>query len=304
MHPPSVHVGHVLHVMRALRHQPGLVRAWAVGTTWGWRDRRRFRECERFVFFVGHGFSGHSLLGSLLNAHPDVVVSHELDALKFVRSGFGRNQLFGLIRFRDLDWEERGRVQNAYSYVVPGQWQGRVRRLVAIGDKKGGVSTWHLADDPGLLHRLRAEVRLPLRCVYVTRSPLDNIGSMIKTMGYTLPEAVAIWRRQVETVASLREQLGPDELHVVSTEAVKVQPVACLRALCEFVGVEPLEDYLQACAALVRPEQSPSRDAVKEWPAAVLQEIRDVTAAHDFLGPYLADVAPTMRPRAKRYAQS
>jgi hypothetical protein len=302
MHPPSVHVGHVVQVLRALRHEPRLVRAWALATTWGWRDRRRFRECERFVFFVGHGFSGHSLLGSLLNAHPDVVVSHELDALKFVRSGFGRHQLFGLIRFRDHDWEGRGRVQNAYSYVVPGQWQGRVRRLVVIGDKKGGVSTWHLADEPDLLRRLREEVRLPLRVVYVTRSPLDNIGSMIKTMGYSLPEAVAIWRRQVETVAWLREQLAPEELHVVSSEAVKVQPAACLRALCEFVGVEPLEDYLQACAALVVPEQSRSRDAVEVWPADVLRDIRDVTASHDFLGHYLADVSPT-RHRTRAHAR-
>jgi hypothetical protein len=287
-----MHVGHLARVLPATRHDAALRKVYLQSVRLGWRERRELKEAERFVFFVGHGFSGHTLLGSLLNAHPDAVISHELDAFGYLASGFGRNQLLGLIRHRDRTWAEHGRVQNDYSYVVPGQWQGRVRRLTVIGDKKGGVTTWHLADNPELLGALRAEIRLPLRVVYVTRSPLDNLGSMLKTMPYSLTEAVAIWRRQVETVAWLRTQLGADELFCVSTESVKQAPEEQLRALCAFVGLEATEDFVTACAAFVEPALSRSRSAVPFWPAEVLAEIEQVTHAHDFLHWYLDDLSP------------
>lgn len=279
-------------VLRASRDDAGLRRAWALGARQGWADRRLLADAQRFVLFVGHGFSGHSLIGSLLNAHPDAVVSHELDVLRFTDKGFSRRQLLGLIRYRDLDWERRGRVQNAYSYVVPGQWQGRVRRLTVIGDKKGGGTTWRLAQDPSLLPRLRELVGLPLRVVHVTRSPLDNIGSMTRTMGYSVEEATALWRRQVETCSWLHDELDPHELLVLSTEEFKADPADHLRRLCGFVGLQADPAYVDACSRIVTPDRSRSRTAVGSWPQTVLEEVRTVVRAHPWLAGYEADLDP------------
>ena len=41
--------------------------------------------------FIGYPRSGHSLIGSLLDVHPNAIVAHELDALKFVGAGFGKH---------------------------------------------------------------------------------------------------------------------------------------------------------------------------------------------------------------------
>ena len=32
---------------------------------------------EKFVFFVGYPRSGHSIIGSVMDAHPDIVIAHE-----------------------------------------------------------------------------------------------------------------------------------------------------------------------------------------------------------------------------------
>lgn len=243
------------------------------------------------MLFIGHGFSGHSLVGSLLDAHPDAAGSHELDVLRFLDAGFSRRQLMGLICYRQQAWKSAGRVQNVYSYRVDGQWQGRTRRLTVIGDKKGGQTTMRLAADPTLLARLRAEIGLPLRVVHVTRDPLDNIGSMARTLGYSPEEPVRIWRRQVETCTWIHGELAADELHVVGTEQVKVAAADRLAELCRFVDLVPAPDYLDACAALVDPEPSRSRSAVATWPDRVLREVHEVTAAHAFLQPYLGQPA-------------
>lgn len=56
-----------------------------------------FEEVEAYCMFLGYARSGHSLLGSLLDAHPDVVIAHELDALRYLRGAFGRAQVYSLI---------------------------------------------------------------------------------------------------------------------------------------------------------------------------------------------------------------
>ena len=40
-------------------------------------------QLERFCLFVGYPRSGHSLVGSLLDAHPDIAISHELHVLRY-----------------------------------------------------------------------------------------------------------------------------------------------------------------------------------------------------------------------------
>lgn len=108
--------------------------------------------------FIGYPRSGHSLVGSLLDAHQHAIVAQELDALRFVEAGFGRYQLYQLLldNFRRFAW--RGREWTGYACEVSNQWQGRFDELHVIGYKKCGRSTLRLAEDPGLLHRLQKTV--------------------------------------------------------------------------------------------------------------------------------------------------
>jgi hypothetical protein len=49
----------------------------------GSRDRRMFEQIEACLF-IGYPRSGHSLIGSLIDAHPHAALGHELDLLKYV----------------------------------------------------------------------------------------------------------------------------------------------------------------------------------------------------------------------------
>ncbi len=114
----------------------------------GRRHRADFADGAPFLLFVGHPRSGHSLVGSLLDAHPDVVVSHELDALKYVAAGYRRDQLFTLVLEHAKANAAAGRKSWGYSYAVPGQWQGRYDQLAVVGDKRGRATTARLAERP------------------------------------------------------------------------------------------------------------------------------------------------------------
>ena len=42
---------------------------------------------KTFVFFLGHGHSGHSIVASLMDSHPHMVASHELDLFTKLSKG-------------------------------------------------------------------------------------------------------------------------------------------------------------------------------------------------------------------------
>ena len=52
---------------------------------------------ESYCTFIGHSRSGHSLIAALLDAHPEIVVAHELRAVRYIQCGFGRDALYYLL---------------------------------------------------------------------------------------------------------------------------------------------------------------------------------------------------------------
>ena len=57
--------------------------AWIGGV----RRSKDFERVESFCLFVGHRRTGHTLVRALLDAHPAMVISHELNALDLVQRG-------------------------------------------------------------------------------------------------------------------------------------------------------------------------------------------------------------------------
>ena len=158
--------------------------AWALSTVkdcpvslcLGFLNRKLFEEVRTYCMFVGYPRSGHTLIGALLDAHPMMIVAHELDVLRYVSAGFNRLQIYYLLLRTSRVFAEEGRERGGYFYNVPNQWQGKFRKLRVIGDKKGEGTIWKLLINPGLLQRLRSKVGIPVRCIHVVRNPYDNIA--------------------------------------------------------------------------------------------------------------------------------
>ena len=258
------------------------------------RRNPSFDDLERFCFFVGYARSGHSLVGSMLDAHPEVVIAHELDAINCVRHHFTRSQIFALLLERDLLFSSLGSTWAGYQYEVPGQYQGRYERLRVLGDKRGNSAALEIARWPELLDRVRRRVRLPIRVVHVTRNPYDNIATAARRHRYPLPDVSAVtqattWYEQsCESVEKVRRLLDPSELIDLRYESFLEEPKASLAELCRFVGVEPAEDYLDACAGLIWPSAKKTRDSV-EWTEEERREVERVIGRFDLLRSYSFD---------------
>ena len=258
--------------------------AWAL-----YRHRRRFDAVERFCLFVGYPRSGHSVVGTMLNAHPDAVVAHELNVVPHVLGGCTRDELYARILARAFWFDWRGSRTN-YDYRVPNQWQGRFRDLRVIGDKRGGAVTRCLAEHPDFLERVRKLVGVPLRLVHVVRNPFDNIAAISLWHGLSLDESVRFYFDHLRTTARLGDLCDADELLTVRHEDMIAAPAPWLVELCEFVGLAPEPGYVGDCSRIVFRAPTRSRRRL-DWPPALRREVERQVRAHPFLDGYEFDRA-------------
>jgi hypothetical protein len=258
------------------------------------RKNPSFDDLERFCFFIGYARSGHTLVGSMLDAHPDAVIAHELDAVNCVRHHFTRGQVFALLLERDLRFGSMGRTWSGYQYEVPGQYQGRYERLRVLGDKRANSAALQIARWPELLDRVRRVVKVPIRVVHVTRNPFDNIATAARKHNYPsteasrLTQATAWYEESCEAVEKVRGMLDPSELFDIRYESFVVEPADSLAELCRFVGLEPDAAYLEACAGLVWPSVNRTRDGV-EWTDEERRGVEQVIERFELLHSYSFD---------------
>ncbi len=263
-----------------------------------WKNGRNhapeFAELETFCLFLGYPRSSHSLLGSLIDAHPDAVIAHEQDVLRYLKYGFSREQLFALLLQNSAAFTAAGRTWTGYSYAVANQHQGTYERLRVIGDKKGANSARRLRRDPRLLHKLQQKVQLPLRVIHVVRNPFDNISTMAFRDHDSQVEAVTrevlerTLRRYfglVEVIAESRGQAPETSFLDVQIERFLANPAQELGRVCAYLNLTPHPAYLQDCQAIVFAKPRQTRTQFP-WDSALIEQVLALSSQYTFLQNY------------------
>jgi hypothetical protein len=248
----------------------------------------RFGHVHTVLLFIGYPRSGHSLIGSLLNAHPRIVVAHELHALWYVDRGFSRTELFSLIWRRDRWFGRHNRQWTEFNYSVPGQWQGASERLEVIGDKKGDGVTDLLQGYPGLLEAARTVLGSRVRIIHTVRNPYDNVATMARRTGDPLSQCIERHRNRTALNAELIERLGDDTVLTVRHEDVIANPAGELERICAFLDLEAPEDYTEACSGIIYRSPHLSRHRVA-WNNEDRAAVERIIARTPFLSGYRFD---------------
>ena len=104
---------------------------------------------EAFVMFIGYPRSSHSLVGAILDAHPEIIIPHEYNLLgrwnEFHSPNAKRKNLQKYLLFYELHQLSTRqalfgiRANNSllggkftYTYNVPGLWQGGYDKRIKV----------------------------------------------------------------------------------------------------------------------------------------------------------------------------
>ena len=287
--------GSALENLRARLRTTPLHLAWRYGISvvGALANGRVLRDVETYCLFVGHPRSGHSVVGALLDAHPQIVISDELDALRYVEAGFRRRQILYLslrvARHQAARQRRKLGRTGTYSYWVPDGAQGRTRDLRVVGDSRAGWSVRRLTADPALLSRVD-DLMAPsaVRFIHVVRNPFDNISTMVIRGRRTLEAATQRYFANCSALVELRRRIGDERLLTIRHEDLIADARGELGRATAFLGISAGQRYLDACAAIVYPQPSRTRESVP-WSPPAIAEVRARIDDYAFLAGYAFD---------------
>lgn len=260
---------------------------WTFVESWlaGRRAAGLFEDVQTYAMFIGQPRSGTSLLGSLINAHRHACMSHELNALRYIQRGYGREQLFWLIKKRDEWFGKSGRNWTGYDYTVEGEWQGQHEKLLVIGDKKAARSTEMFRRHPNLLDKLQRAVQAPVRMIHLVRDPFNVIRTIHKKRTRTSLELAAkMFFGRCETNWRLMQQHG-DMTLTIRLEKLIAAPQQHLNELCGFLGLDATGEYIRACSSVLFEKPRQSKTEIT-WPPELIAHIQRQIERFPFLEGY------------------
>jgi hypothetical protein len=238
--------------------------------------------------FIGYPRSGHSLIGSLLDAHPNAIIANELDALKYIEAGFTKQQLFYLALRNSRRAAVGGRERTGYFYNVAGQWQGRFEKLLVIGDKMGGASAFRLRVHPSLLDSVRRAVNVPIKFIHVIRNPYDIISTISVRTNRSLVESRNSFFGYCDSVAYIKQRVSATDIYDLKHEEFVKAPTVHLKSLCDFIGLKTNAAYLEACASIVFASPHKSRFEAP-WNRDLIDAVYQTMSKFQFLLGYSYD---------------
>jgi hypothetical protein len=233
------------------------------------RLARQFADVEVLGLFIGYPRSGHSVVGSVIDAHPEAITAHRLNSLKFVQRGDSLDEIFYMALLNAMRFSRGGRKLTGYSYAIDGLWQGRYRTLRVVCDQEGEQNLKALAADPGVLDRLRAGARCDIRFLHVVRNPYDNITTMAIRSLHDLPSTIDRYFALCESAVKVRERLGAYALLDVRHEELIARPDEEIRRLMSFLDLPVDGDYVARCRELLHESPHRSRERMAWSPELV-----------------------------------
>lgn len=314
--PPQNYVS-PLHFMRKVKAFKPLQKGLPV------LNQSTVNGIKKFLFFIGYPRSGHSIVASCVDAHPDAVIAHEFNlfakllhpqAHKFIEN---RTILYSSLYQNSykqslMGWRsERQKYVGKKGYTLQlnssASWQGKFRRLRVIGDKSGGLTAHIYRESPESFMKayndLMAIVQVPLKVIHVVRNPYDIVATKLlyrlskekgKKANFSstkpitdtqhIAQAVRALESEVRAVSDLIYKWNFDRLEVHNVDFT-LHTKDTMRRICQFLGLECPESYLQICddAAFDQPRKSRT---VVVWNKAIQKNVDQMIHSYPFFNRY------------------
>lgn len=260
-------------------------------------------SCSHWCSFLSTPRSGHSLVGAMLDAHPDAVIGSEYGILDHMIWGFSRERIAALLIAdskrlpHNLSRRTGARRPGGYTYDVEGQWQGRVRKLRLLGDKNGSADTMRIARRRWLVDRIEDTMKADVRFIHVYRNPFDVVSTIYVRAQKTSPGrsdlsgAISLLETRTSAHRSMIADHGPDRVFSLAHEDHLTDPNVYFAALVRWLGLEPDASYLDACAAICFDKPRKTRTQAP-WGPHHISRVNRLIEETPFLRRYQDDTPP------------
>ena len=235
--------------------------------------------------FIGNARSGSTVSRTIIDAHPNAIISSEVNVIEKLMQGINKLELFRLILENSQHFATELQEWTGYSYYIPGQWSGKYSSLLVIGDKKAGVTCSLIHQNPGVLNELLRTVKLPLKLIHTVRNPFDNISTKILRNKKGSTFNINRYFLLEEVVFCLQKKLSDSTVFHLKHELLIEKPIEVIREVCRFLELEPYEDYLKVCSKLIYKKPHKTRFDYK-WEKKHIKLVQEMMKRYPWFNGY------------------
>jgi hypothetical protein len=241
----------------------------------------------KFLLIIGNARSGSTILGAVLDAHPNMVIANEtIESGNLWRRLDGKQILEGI--FKNAEQQAFDTTRSAVC-GHKSQWTPAQKQEVRVmGDKIWNPATLFLHGKFDLIPSLEERVGAPLTVIHACRNPFDVISSMHLKSGAPIGDRIRWYAAHCEAVAAISERL-PDNrfLHLHHEELIQ-RPSEVLQTCCRFLDVPFSEEYLERCKPLLLDSPRQTRRQVS-WSTEDSARVKELTKIFSWLKIYSSD---------------
>ena len=269
-------------------------------------------QIKTFVFFLGHARSGHSIVGSILDAHPHVILAHEANLFQTLDADLSsekpqynnKSMILNALWKNSFDsstsglrTEEGRALRKGYTLAIDGLYQGTfVPPIKVIGDKCGGHTTMFFRSDPlkweQVFFKLKSVLNIPIKVIHVIRNPYDNIATSViyQSKGLNITEVKqrnssrevndGVMRHCIKkyfvifkTIQKIKQKYNLSLLEVHGKDLIE-NPKTTILSMCSFLGLSCSDDYLEICSSKLFKNESKTRYKIT-WTENFLSAVQD-----------------------------
>lgn len=261
------------------------------------KTKKGLKKVSNVCFFMGYPRSGHSLVASILDAHPNTLISNEADMFGLLEAGFKKNTIFEILASNSKRNSNGGRFAGSYSYKINNQSQGSFDELKIIGDKQGGLTSYRIQKNPKLFELFKSNVSPKIKVIYVTRNPFDIIATMamrIYSEGYDkvtdsdLKQSLD-WFDSMNTanINFFRNNRDIDFIHIPHEKFVK-NPRDEITNLLDFLDLPIDQEFIRNCSLIINQKLHEPRQKVN-WSNELKANINKIIRENPCLENYYHD---------------
>ena len=249
-------------------------------------------QIEKFLLIIGNPRSGSTILGAVLDAHPNIVVANET-----IESGhLWRGQDGGQIQagiFQNAEQQALASTRFAACGQKSAWTPSKKQDIRVMGDKIWNPATLFLHGKYQLIPSLEERLVAPVHLIHAFRNPFDVISSMRLKSGAPVGDRIRWYSIHCQAVAAIIERMpGNRFLHVQHEDLIQ-RPSEVLRNCCEFLDVMFSDAYLERCKPLLIDSPRQTRRQVK-WTSQEIDHVRELIHSYYWLECYRQESLPTL----------
>ena len=246
----------------------------------------QYNDCDfkTFCLVIGNSRSGSTILGSIVDAHPNAVVANETMASQAFWKGMGKGEILGEIIENSSANYRSGRQSEDYQYQIGASPEAK-SSVCVYGDKIWNPATLLLHGDYDLISRLGNQLAARVVLIASIRNPFDTIATMHRRSQAPVKDRIRWFFMHCEALAALEEKTIQPNYLISYHEHLIDCPDEEISRICRALMLPLDHQHLENVKRLLykRPKQS---GAAIDWTVADVDDVLERMQRFPFLSIY------------------